>query len=182
MTPGRPRSFDREAAILVAMEQFWRDGYESTTVARLTDAIGIAAPSLYAAFGDKDRLFQAAADRYVEMIDRQFDAVLARPTFRESVAEMLRLSAESHTSDGSPPGCFLALEPRLADRRAVLRGRLADRAAQGVVDGDVPAERDPEQLAGFIMAVHSGMAARARDGGSTAEVSAIAEAALTALP
>lgn len=164
------------------MERFWRDGYEATTVARLTEAMGIAPPSLYAAFGDKEGLFQTAADRYVEMISTRLDTVLEAPTFRAGVAEMLRLSAEAHTGDGTPPGCFLALEPRLADRRAELRRRLVDRAAKGVVDGDVPPDRDPGQLADFVLAVHSGMAARARDGGTTVELMAIAEMAVAALP
>lgn len=58
---GRPRSFDKDQALLIAMERFWRDGYEATTIATLTEAMGINAPSLYAAFGDKDRLFAQAA-------------------------------------------------------------------------------------------------------------------------
>lgn len=182
MARGRPRSFDRDTAVLVAMEEFWRNGYESTTVARLTELMGIAPPSLYAAFGDKDRLFQVAADRYFETISRRFDEVLQLPTFREAVTEMLRLSAEAHVGGDTPPGCFVAVEPRLADRRALLRQRLAARAALGVAEGDLPAGSDPAVLADFVMAVHSGMSARARDGASTAEVMAIAEVALEALP
>lgn len=164
------------------MERFWKDGYEATTVAALTKAMGIGAPSMYAAFGDKDGLFAAAADHYFAMISDRFDRVLELPTFRDSVTEMLRLSAQAHTDEGTPPGCFVALEPRLADRRAQLRERLATRAAKGIADGDVPADHDPDQLADFVMAVHSGMANRARDGGSTREVMAIAELALSVLP
>lgn len=182
MTLGRPRSFDRETAVLVAMEHFWRNGYELTTVSQLTNAMGIAAPSLYAAFGDKDRLFEAAADHYFAALSDRFDGILQLPTFRESVTEMLRLSAEAHTEEGTPPGCFIALEPRLADRRAILGTRLAERAARGIAEGDVPPECDPQQLADFVMAVHNGMASRARDGASTVEVMAIANMALAALP
>ncbi|WP_219814243.1 TetR/AcrR family transcriptional regulator, partial [Rathayibacter sp. AY1D7] len=61
---GRPRSFDREVALRTAMNRFWSDGYDETTVAVLTRDIGISAPSLYAAFGDKDELFEAAAACY----------------------------------------------------------------------------------------------------------------------
>ena len=43
---------------------FWRHGYESSSVSELTDAMGITAPSLYTAFGDKKRLFLQAVDRY----------------------------------------------------------------------------------------------------------------------
>jgi AcrR family transcriptional regulator len=44
---------------------FWRHGYEATSVAELTAAMGITPPSLYAAFGDKQGLFLAAVRRYV---------------------------------------------------------------------------------------------------------------------
>src|SRR5687768_4018099 len=61
---GRPRSFDRDAALERAMELFWRQGYESTSISDLTAAMGITPPSLYAAFGDKERLFLEAVERY----------------------------------------------------------------------------------------------------------------------
>ena len=50
---GRPRSFDRNAALFKALELFWKRGYEPVSVAELCTAMGINAPSLYAAFGSK---------------------------------------------------------------------------------------------------------------------------------
>ena len=61
---GRPLSFDREAALEQAMLTFWRHGYETTSIVDLTTAMGVTAPSLYAAFGDKQRLFLEAVRRY----------------------------------------------------------------------------------------------------------------------
>jgi AcrR family transcriptional regulator len=164
------------------MEHFWRNGYEGTTVAKLTEAIGITPPSLYAAFGDKDQLFEAAAAWYFAGVRRQSEKALSLPTLRESLAEMLHLSAYSHTSEDTPPGCFLALEPRLAEHRETLRRRIAERVAQGIDEGEVPEGSDPELIADYIMAVHHGMAARARDGGTTTELLAIADMGLSALP
>lgn len=179
---GRPRSFDRAAALDTAVKQFWRSGYEQTTVATLTAAMGITAPSLYAAFGDKDALFAEAADCYAARIGAALDRALAQPSTRASIAELLRATAAAHTSAATPPGCFVLTEPRLAEYREQLRGRIRDRLARGRAEGDLPAGCDPELLASFLVAVMAGMSMRARDGAAPGEVDAIAATALAAIP
>src|ERR1700712_2532842 len=61
---GRPLSFDRDAVLEQAMHVFWERGYEAASIADLTSAMGITPPSLYAAFGDKAKLFLEAIERY----------------------------------------------------------------------------------------------------------------------
>ncbi|WP_163368077.1 TetR/AcrR family transcriptional regulator, partial [Enterobacter hormaechei] len=53
-----PRTFDRDQAVDIAMRLFWRHGYEGVSLNDLTAAIGIAPPSLYAAFGSKAGLYR----------------------------------------------------------------------------------------------------------------------------
>ena len=66
--PGRPRAFDPDQALDVAMDVFWQKGYDATSIGDLTEALGINRPSLYATFGDKARLFDKVLDRYVNKI------------------------------------------------------------------------------------------------------------------
>ena len=66
MPPGRPRAFDPDVALDAAMLLFWRHGYEGTSLAALTAAMNINTPSLYAAFGTKDQLFQKVLERYLQ--------------------------------------------------------------------------------------------------------------------
>jgi len=61
---GRTRSFDEDVALERAMRLFWQQGYEGTSLEDLTSTLGIAKPSLYAAFGNKRSLFTKAMDRY----------------------------------------------------------------------------------------------------------------------
>src|SRR5262249_27716280 len=62
---GRPRTFDVDEALEIALKVFWRKGYEGTSIDDLTGAMGINRPSLYCAFGNKEQLFRKALDRYL---------------------------------------------------------------------------------------------------------------------
>ncbi len=179
---GRPRSFDRDTALAAAVEQFWRTGYDETTIAMLTSAMGVTPPSLYAAFGDKDSLFEEASAVYFRRTCEAVDQAAARPTAREAIAVMLDDTARAHTDADTPPGCLMLTEPRLAAQRDVLHRRLTDRIARGVTEGDLPATVQPDQLAWFLVAVMRGMSGCARDGGSTDELLAIASLAVAAIP
>ena len=61
---GRPRTFDRDEALKKAMMMFWEKGYEGTTMSDLINAVGMKAPSVYAAFGNKDQLFNEVIQLY----------------------------------------------------------------------------------------------------------------------
>jgi AcrR family transcriptional regulator len=179
---GRPRSFDRDAALAVAVHQFWREGYEETSVAMLTAAMGVSPPSLYAAFGDKAGLFEEASKLYFRRTCEGLDAALALPTAREAVVRMLQDTARAHTHSATPPGCLTMTEPRLASQREEVQHRLCERLDQGVRDGDLPPDARTEQLASFLVAVMRGMSGCARDGGTTDDLLAISETAMAAFP
>jgi AcrR family transcriptional regulator len=61
---GRPREFDEETVLDAAMKLFWERGYEGTSMADLAKVMGLSPSSIYVAFGDKEALFQRAADKY----------------------------------------------------------------------------------------------------------------------
>jgi AcrR family transcriptional regulator len=179
---GRPRSFDRDAALSAAVELFWRAGYDATSIAMLTSAMGVTPPSLYAAFGDKRRLFEEASALYFDRTCEAVDRAAALPTAHEAIARMLDDTAHAHTDTATPPGCLMLTEPRLEAQREDLHRRLKDRLDQGVRDGDLPAAADTEHLASFLVAVMRGMSGCARDGGTTEDLLGIAQAAIAALP
>ncbi len=179
---GRPRSFDRDAALAAAVELFWREGYDATSIASLTSAMGVSPPSLYAAFGDKNRLFEEASAEYFRRTCEGLDQSAALPTARESIERMLDDTARGHTDSATPPGCLMLTEPRLAEQRNEVRQRILDRLNRGVKDGDLPASTETERLASFLVAVLRGMSGCARDGGTLEDLQAIAKTAMAALP
>lgn len=179
---GRPRSFDRDSALDIALDAFWRRGYEQTSVGQLTDAMGINPPSLYAAFGAKESLFVQAADRYFERFRQGVADNLAEPTARAALQALLEATARAHTDPATPPGCLVLSEPRLQDERRWLREAIAQRLRRGQHDGDLSASCDPDGLAVFFDTVIAGMSAQARDGASRPELQTTARLALNALP
>ncbi|MFP1591186.1 TetR/AcrR family transcriptional regulator [Escherichia coli] len=63
---GRPKVFDRDAALDKAMKLFWQHGYEATSLADLVEATGAKAPTLYANLPTKRGYFVAVLDRYID--------------------------------------------------------------------------------------------------------------------
>src|SRR5712692_11317318 len=88
-TVGRPRAFDVDEALHLALEVFWRKGYEGASLPDLTRAMGINRPSLYAAFGNKEALFRKAIDRYDAGPAGYTYKALEKPTAREVVKALL---------------------------------------------------------------------------------------------
>jgi AcrR family transcriptional regulator len=193
MQRGRPRSFDRGRALERAMHLFWRKGYEATSVSDLTRAMGINPPSLYAAFGDKERLYLEALGRYqqrrVESMAKWFDE---EPTAKAAMRRLLTEAARELARAGAPRGSMLvfsamqcssdSLQAELAERRASMRAILKARIDRGLREGELPRGTDTEALVDFYSAVFQGMSIQARAGVPRKRLLATAETAMRAWP
>ena len=107
MPKGRPREFDTEKALDTALLLFWRHGYEGTSVADLTKAIGINVPSLYSAFGNKEELFRKVVARYVQKPASYLPTALKEPTARRAAEKLLNSAIDMVMHPGHPNGCLL---------------------------------------------------------------------------
>lgn len=177
------------------MAVFWEHGYDATSIALLTKALGIGAPSLYAAFGGKQALFIEALDRYLDT-DGAFTrrALAEEPNARDAVERLLREAAAAYTRPDRPRGCLLisaatncspqsaGIAAHLRDLRVAGVRALQDKIADAARTGEVPAGTDAGALAMFYSAVLQGMSAQARDGAGKSDLEQIARAALCAWP
>lgn len=191
---GRPLSFDREAALNQAMLLFWRHGYEATSLSDLTAAMGVTPPSIYAAFGDKRRLFLEAVGRYLSGPVTSERIIEEAATAQEAARGLLQAAASAFTGADTPPGCLLAssaiscsaaaaeVQGELADIRRGIEACLRGRIARAVEAGELAAATDADALAGHIMAVIQGMSTLARDGATRDKLMRVAATAMRTWP
>ncbi|MFI8825759.1 TetR/AcrR family transcriptional regulator [Streptomyces sp. NPDC053431] len=190
---GRPRSFDRHTALEQATMAFWEHGYETTSVSDLTRVMGISAPSLYAAFGDKKTLFEEVVEEYARSHGAfGAEAFTQEPTARGGIRRMLIEAAAHYTDPAHPPGCLMIsaavncstpeVADALRDRRNANIARIEGLIRRGVESGELPAATDSATLARLCGAVLMGMSQQARDGATREELERLAEAAMEAWP
>ncbi|GAB2666399.1 TetR/AcrR family transcriptional regulator [Saccharopolyspora gloriosae] len=174
---GRPREFDRDAALQAALRLFWEHGYEATSLAQLRTALGISSASFYAAFGSKEALFEEVVQTYMASFGRVTDAV-GREDLppRDAVEQVLRASARTQADPTHPAGCLLVLAATvgsadhgtvralLTERRAVVRRNVAACVRRAVATGELDAETDPENLAVVFTSFMYGLSIESRDG------------------
>ncbi|MCS7463814.1 TetR/AcrR family transcriptional regulator [Paenibacillus doosanensis] len=103
----RPREFDKEKALEAALRVFWDKGYEAASLTDLTQAMGIQRPSLYAAFGDKKELFEAALRQYTKQHAAYVRGKLqSGPSVKEAIRRFLADVIEEGYGSRPPKGCF----------------------------------------------------------------------------
>ncbi|MFB7915552.1 TetR/AcrR family transcriptional regulator [Streptomyces sp. NPDC056061] len=185
------RAFDRDQALAAALREFWTHGYDTTSIASLTEAMGIRPPSLYAAFGDKRQLFEEAVELYAHTY-----GVVPAPgsDARSTIAAMLQHLAADYTDPSHPPGCLVIsaatncgpgsqdIKAKLRAMREKTKAAIASSIRVDIDAGRLPAATDADGLAAFYAAVIQGMDQQARDGADRETLRRIADAAMVAWP
>ncbi|RLL74984.1 TetR/AcrR family transcriptional regulator [Ochrobactrum soli] len=191
---GRPRSFDRDAALDKVMKVFWAKGYECAQISDFTAAIGITPPSFYAAFGNKEQAFREAVDYYRRTIGAApFRALEDAVTIQDGIRLWLELSADSAFACPAG-GCMISVssiqcKPEnvpvkefLTAIRHTNQDLLSKRLQRALREGDLPPETDIAQMSEFYHAIQQSLSYEARDGSSRATVQKIIDMAMRAMP
>lgn len=194
MSRGRPREFDRTEALNQAMKIFWQKGYTATSMNDLYEAMGIKSPSLYAAFGSKEDLYEEVLLHYEQSVaPRIWGHMTSEPSPREAVWLWLERSADMLTQTEMPHGCMVTLSAvgsegndrlgQLVRRmRAAGFSLLKTRLEQAQKQGDLPGSVDVEALTRLYVSIQQGMSIQARDGASREILLSIARSAMALWP
>lgn len=191
---GRPRSFDRQKALNEAMDLFWRHGFEGTTTAMLTEAMNISPPSLYAAFGSKDLLYEEVLATYVNKYGLFLSDGLKRtaniPARKAMEIVLLKAAKQFCDSKSHSRGCMvstgsLQMSPEnqkavnmLAQYRSAAREIIQNYLDEAKLRNELHSEADTKVMATYFSAVIQGMAIQAHDGVSLAVLKDIVQIAM----
>lgn len=176
------------------MLTFWRYGYETTSIVDLTTAMGVTAPSLYAAYGDKRRLFLEAVRLYAGDDETMARRIEAAPSAHSAARDMLNAAATAFTGAEMPKGCLLAsatasgsaasadIREAIAEIRRRTAAHLSRRIERDIAAGVLPPDADAGALSRFVVALLQGLSGLARDGATRTDLTSIVEVALEAWP
>lgn len=189
---GRPATFDRAAALEAVIPIFWRHGYDGTSIAMLTEALGVTAPTVYSAFGSKEALYREALKAYQSVPSS------SRPppgvSIYALVEAFLRASVTRFTQSDRGRGCMLLIGTTQCgpDGEGAARATTAARAASletfvalletAKDQGELAPAVDTRMLARFYTAVVQGMAVQAVDGAGPVELEALVDMAMAGWP
>jgi len=189
---GRPRAYDPEVALAKATETFWNQGYAGASLDDLSAATGMNRPSLYGAFGDKQALFTAAMDAYVDASRAAMvQAFRLGGTLRQALERVYRAALERYLSgEVGGRGCFMlsaglgqaVTDPAMRDKVAAGLHEL-DRGFEYLVTradaaGELPPGADPAVLSRVAAGMLNALSVRARAGETREQLESMIQATL----
>ncbi len=191
---GRPREFDRVEALKKARDLFWKQGFESTSMTDLVDALDLASARIYAAFGSKEALFREAIADYENNEGGFADRALRNePTIVAAIERMFNDAIVLYTRSGGPKGCMVvssatncsgenvAVREWLAEHRQERTRTIIERLEQARQDGELDGSADPGALGDFLSALLHGISVQAMDGVPRKRLLALVKHALEVL-
>ena len=188
----RPKEFDPERALTKAMNLFWRQGYENTSLEALMKEMGIARQSLYDTFGDKRALYLKALAHYRDQTTGQMQKMLNEiPSVRDGFAKLLYGMA-AETREQHERGCLLLSanlqrDPKdaivrdfLKDNQARVEAIFLQALARAQKQKELSPKQDPAALARFFVVTIQGMRSMARLKSDRKALKQVAQIALAA--
>ncbi|GCE38802.1 transcriptional regulator, TetR family [Rhodococcus wratislaviensis] len=193
---GRPPGFDKDEVVQAVERQFRRTGYAGTSVDDIAKAARLGRGSLYAAFGDKSKLYLRTLQAYCDRNEADWAAVLEGPdgTALDRLYAYLVRSTRFVHDDPDQLGCMVTgfiIEGVDHDPQASARVRLALERIEGLLTecvqaaqrhGDLDPEADAREISQLLMAINRGMEVMAKAGLDAAALGHVADRAFDGLP
>ncbi|MGQ0442673.1 MAG: TetR/AcrR family transcriptional regulator [Methylophilaceae bacterium] len=182
---GRPPAFNHEEALEKAMQTFWTYGYEGTSMAALIEAMDMNKPIIYAAFGNKEALFNKVLDKYVAGPSAFVKEAMSEPTSFQVVKVFFTKAIELLAEHHNPRGCMIVqgalscgpeaemIQKKLTSYRASIEDSFKKRFEFAKANADLPEDTDTSALAKYVATMHQGISVQASSGASKDELMGI---------
>lgn len=169
---------------------FWERGYEGTSMADLTQVMGLNPSSIYAAFGDKQQLFSLAAKRYSDSRGRYAAKALQEPTLKRVVRALFDSTVAFLTTPGHPSTCMtlagaMGCSADAAPARALMTEirkqnevAMRERLLKARSSGELPKGIDVDDYTRYLSSILSGLSIQAANGSTRKELERTAQIAL----
>lgn len=193
-TIGRPRTFDRDEAVLAAARLFWRYGYSGTSTRALSSELGLSTSSIYAAFGSKAGLFEQTVRTFAERYREIYQQACDEPEVSNVIERIFTLSIEEFTQPSDQhPGCLISSavmsdmpdtvdsHAYVVDLQATNQRVLLARFERARQEGQLAPALDAAVLTGLVQSIWHGLSAQSNQGISRGELQAIASMAHDAI-
>jgi TetR/AcrR family transcriptional repressor of nem operon len=168
---GRPREFNTEEALEKAMEVFWAQGYEATSLLDLTQAMAISKSSFYDTFGSKHELFVSAIRHYNETVAscRVAATIEQADSVKSGIAAVFHGAADSVLDGGKNCGCFIincAGEVAPHDANATrqlavglkhMEDAFHDAIQKAQADGEIDTQKDARAIGRYLASALNGL-------------------------
>lgn len=191
---GRPPAFNHDEALEKAMQTFWKYGYEGTSMAALIEAMDMNKPSIYAAFGNKEVLFNQVLDKYLSGPSAFVKGAIAEPTSYLVAKQFLTKAVELLTEHQNPRGCMIVqgalscgpeaemIQKKLISYRANLEENFKVRFDIAKDNKDLPDDTNTTALAKYVTTLHQGISVQASSGASKDALMGIVDIAMQNWP
>ena len=191
----RPVEFEYNDVLNNAMEQFWREGFEASSVQKLLDVTGINRGTLYNSFGDKDTFFKACLDHYNKLMAKDLDASLNNEDLAPwaSVEKYFDLAVLSVSNKQRSMRCLLVnsfcesinynkdIQKIVRASFAVVRKALLKRMKDADKDGQLKKGVSAEFAVELLMNTLYGLRVNSRDGKNAKQLTELVQFTLSSL-
>lgn len=173
----RTKEFSEDQALDKAIEIFWHKGYNGTSAQDLVTHLGLSRSSLYDTFGDKQKLFTKALQKYHEDNYVKVKEILETATnIRETLTVIFKLAVVESLEDRITKGCFMVnsavelamhdeeIAKIVSDNREIMGEVFYNAIKKGQDLGQISTKQDARLLSRFIFNTYSGIRVLARAG------------------
>jgi AcrR family transcriptional regulator len=186
-TRGRPKAFDEDAVVALAMEYFWEQGYENATLEKLLLAMGIKKSSFYHTFKSKEELFSRCLELYRNQNIQFLKSLRDEIGAKKSMFTLVNLTIEELAQTGEVKGCLIInsgkecynkyddLSRQVYAEFNAINTLFVEFVKEAQVEGEIKSKRDATIIAIRYMNALNGLVLTIQAGASKEMISQLVE-------